>query len=296
MVKRKKKPDADLTDEERKRREHQRAQREKALAIRAVGKAFVSTAKKRKPLERRKFEQRKAERKGENAEKRRAVQKAAKKAKASAPNVVIVPIFWKGEAKQMGRVLSACADAEAALTSSGRSVLLDGGHKYTPGQKFAHWEHKGVRLRVEIGPREAERGMCSLARVFEPGVPAHRVQNVGLSEGALQSALTRLDQMAEPTVSNGGGGGGSGDGDGGGGAAKAAASGVGDAKPVRGGGGGGGGGDDMNANFEAWGDGGDDAEAERKAKKKEKKARKEGSKGESAAAPGAKKPKKVVTF
>ena len=26
-------------------------------------------------------------------------------------------------------------------------VELDAGHKYTPGQKFAHWEHKGVALR-----------------------------------------------------------------------------------------------------------------------------------------------------
>ena len=44
--------------------------------------------------------------------------------------------------------------------------------RYTPGQKFAHWEHKGVKLRVEVGPREAARKRCTLAKTFQAGVPA----------------------------------------------------------------------------------------------------------------------------
>ena len=35
-----------------------------------------------------------------------------KQQKLLAPEVVIVPIFWKGEAGQRARVLSACADAD----------------------------------------------------------------------------------------------------------------------------------------------------------------------------------------
>ena len=46
---------------------------------------------------------------------------------------------------------------------------LDAGSKYTPGQKFAHWEHKGVKLRVEVGPREAARKRCTLAKTFQAG-------------------------------------------------------------------------------------------------------------------------------
>ena len=89
------------------------------------------------------------------------------------------------------RVLSACSDVEAALSGSARRVLLDAGHKYTPGQKFAHWEHKGVRLRVEVGPREAERGCCTVARTFNPGSPAHRP----LASGISTSGTLRLQAL-----------------------------------------------------------------------------------------------------
>ena len=213
MPGRKKKPVdlASLSEEERARRAHQAAQREKALAARSGGEKFVSEAKKRRPLERRRFEKRKTERKAENASKRRAAQKESKKSKASAPDIVIVPIFWKGEAKQMARVLSACADAEAALADCGKRVLLDAGHTYTPGQKFAHWEHRGVQLRVEIGPREAEKKNCTLARTFSPGEPAHRVQKVAVdgslwSELAKLAAMTSGDGWAEGAADDGPGG------------------------------------------------------------------------------------------
>ena len=64
------------------------------------------------------------------------------------------------------------------LTEAGKRTTLDGGHKFTPGQKFAHWEHRGVKLRVEVGPREAEKGCCTLARTFEPGSVARRETGV----------------------------------------------------------------------------------------------------------------------
>ena len=54
-----------------------------------------------------------------------------------------------------------------ALEEGGVRCELDAGNKYTPGQKFAHWEHKGVKLRVEVGPREAARKRCTLAKTFQ---------------------------------------------------------------------------------------------------------------------------------
>lgn len=179
-----------LSEEETQRREWQRQQREKALELRADGQEYVNlTKKKRKPLEARKLEKRLMKRKQESAASRRAVQKEVKKQKRMAPDIVIVPIFWKGEAKQMATVLSACTDAQAALKDFPQRIELDAGHKYTPGQKFAHWEHKGVKLRVEIGPREAERGCCTVARTFTPGFPAHRTQRVKIQTEALTNAL-----------------------------------------------------------------------------------------------------------
>ena len=53
--------------------------------------------------------------------------------------MIIVPIFWKGEADQMAIVLSVCADVQKALEEGGVRSELDAGNKYTPGQKCAHW-------------------------------------------------------------------------------------------------------------------------------------------------------------
>ena len=135
------------TPEEEARKKKQRECRERALAARAGGKEYVSSykvrAKKRPQQAQRKYERRqqglpsKAERNTE----RRAAQMAAKAEKLKAPTVIIVPIFWKGEADQMAIVLSVCADVKKALEEGGVRSELDAGNKYTPGQKCAHWEH-----------------------------------------------------------------------------------------------------------------------------------------------------------
>ena len=192
-----------LSAEERDRREWQRHQRAQAVELRAGGEEYINlTKKKRKPLEARRLEKRLLKRKKESAAQRREIQKEVKRQKLTAPEVVIVPIFWKGEAKQMARVLSACADVQAALKDTGKRIELDAGHKYTPGQKFAHWEHKGVLLRVEVGPREAERGCCTIARTFTPGHPAHRVQRVAIGSESLPEALEKLAAL-EAVVEDG---------------------------------------------------------------------------------------------
>lgn len=200
MGKRKSKVDESaLPPDERERRERQRQQLKVALDLRARGEEYINvTKKKRKPLEARRLEKRLARRKKENAAQRREVQKAVKKERSNAPDLVIVPIFWKGEAKQMAKVLSACADVQTAISGMKKKVELDGGHKYTPGQKFAHWEHKGVMLRVEVGPREAERGCCTVARTWKAGEQAHRVQKVAISAEALPAALEEIMALEPP--------------------------------------------------------------------------------------------------
>ena len=273
MVKRKV-PDSELTPEELRRREAQRAQQQAAVAARERGEVFESTRRttfpKRKPLEARKEAERILIRKSENAARRRTVQKAIKADRAKAPDVVVVPIYWKGEAKQMARVLLACSDVEKALETSKWKVMLDSGHKYTPGQKFAHWEHKGVKLRVEIGPREAERGECTVARTFAPGEPALRKQRVSVD--SLLDVLAELHAMKNP-----------GDEGGGGGSAVADAEEEANAEPGRAGrlrvareraaqegsrawsapGGGGGGGDDLDDDFLATGAGREDGDEDK---------------------------------
>jgi hypothetical protein len=173
----------------RARKELQRARQKEALALRAAGKVYVKPKRQRKPKERRKFEERSTAKLIE----KRELGKKLRKEKKLAPEVVVIPIFWKGQAGQRGQVLSVCADVQKQLTEAGRRVEMDAGHKYTPGQKFAHWEHRGVLLRVEVGPREAERGCCTVARTFTPGEPAHRLEGVSVDTAAL---LRELDFLA----------------------------------------------------------------------------------------------------
>lgn len=175
----------------RARKELQRARQKEALALRAAGQAYTKPKRQRKPKERRKFEERSTSKLIE----KRELGKKLRREKKLAPEVVVIPIFWKGQAGQRGQVLSVCADLQKLLAEAGRRVEMDAGHKYTPGQKFAHWEHRGVKLRVEVGPREAERGCCTVARTFTPGEPAHRLE--GVETAALLRELDFLAGMKE---------------------------------------------------------------------------------------------------
>ncbi|HIC22548.1 MAG TPA: hypothetical protein EYO84_03910 [Planctomycetes bacterium] len=74
---------------------------------------------------------------------------------------VIVPIY-KGE-EQRGVVLEACGRMEAALKDSGARTHLDDRDQFRPGYKFNEWELKGVPVRIEVGPRDLEKGEVVLA-------------------------------------------------------------------------------------------------------------------------------------
>jgi prolyl-tRNA synthetase len=50
------------------------------------------------------------------------------------------------------------------LTAHGVRVMLDDRDAYTPGWKFAEWEMRGVPVRLEIGPKDIEKGQVMLAR------------------------------------------------------------------------------------------------------------------------------------
>jgi prolyl-tRNA synthetase len=74
--------------------------------------------------------------------------------------VVIVPIF-KNETKDA--VLAFARTLHAALAPTFR-VLLDTDDQNTPGWKFSEYELQGVPLRVEIGPRDMDKGQLVAAR------------------------------------------------------------------------------------------------------------------------------------
>ncbi len=80
--------------------------------------------------------------------------------------VVVVPIF-KGDEERV-KVLEAVDLIVRQLKEKFR-VKLDDRDQMTPGFKFNEWEIRGVPVRVEIGPRDIEKGTAAVARRDIPG-------------------------------------------------------------------------------------------------------------------------------
>jgi len=77
---------------------------------------------------------------------------------------VIVPI-WKGS-DPVDKILAAAREVEAALKKAGVAVKLDARDNLSPGFKFNEWELAGVPVRIEIGPKDLEKGsICCVKRV-----------------------------------------------------------------------------------------------------------------------------------
>jgi prolyl-tRNA synthetase len=80
---------------------------------------------------------------------------------------VIVPIF-KTDAEK-ARVMEVADRIFMELKASGIRVKMDDRDNVSSGFKFNDWEMRGVPVRVEIGPRDVEKGSVALARRDRPG-------------------------------------------------------------------------------------------------------------------------------
>jgi prolyl-tRNA synthetase len=80
---------------------------------------------------------------------------------------VIVPIF-KSET-ETAAVVETVGRVEAELKAAGIRVKVDNRTEVTPGFKFNDWEMRGVPLRIEVGPKDVEKGTVALARRDRPG-------------------------------------------------------------------------------------------------------------------------------
>jgi len=81
--------------------------------------------------------------------------------------VAIVPI-WKGSDPKEA-ILSAARDVRDRLVAAGVSVTLDDRENLSPGFKFNEWEMLGVPLRIEIGPKDLEKGSVMTVRRQDRG-------------------------------------------------------------------------------------------------------------------------------
>ena len=74
--------------------------------------------------------------------------------------VVIVPILSK---KEKERVLESVRELENQLKHDLR-VKLDDREEYSPGWKFNDWEMKGTPVRIEVGPKDLDKGHVVMVR------------------------------------------------------------------------------------------------------------------------------------
>jgi prolyl-tRNA synthetase len=79
--------------------------------------------------------------------------------------IVLVPIYRNDEEKT--GVMRVVDEIQAEL--SGIRMKVDAREEVRPGFKFNEWELKGVPLRIEVGPKDVEKGTVALARRDFPG-------------------------------------------------------------------------------------------------------------------------------
>jgi prolyl-tRNA synthetase len=105
--------------------------------------------------------------------------------------VVVVPIF-KNDAEK-----SAVMSAVAQITAGWKGRIrfkVDDRENLTPGYKYNEWEVKGVPVRVEVGPKDVEKGSVALARRDIPGRAGKSfVPQEGLTE-RIETLLAEMQQ------------------------------------------------------------------------------------------------------
>jgi prolyl-tRNA synthetase len=76
--------------------------------------------------------------------------------------VVIVPIYKTPE--ELAKINERVEEIRKSLVKKGIRVKYDNRDTQRPGWKFAHYEFKGVPVRIAIGPKDMESGTVEVAR------------------------------------------------------------------------------------------------------------------------------------
>jgi prolyl-tRNA synthetase len=77
---------------------------------------------------------------------------------------VIVPILRGDDAPVMAKA----NEVAGRLRELGVRTKIDARENLSPGAKYYEWERKGVPFRIEIGPKDLEKGQLALARRVVP--------------------------------------------------------------------------------------------------------------------------------
>jgi prolyl-tRNA synthetase len=77
--------------------------------------------------------------------------------------VVIVPIYRGNDPEAKENVAAAVSQLASAIREQGIRLKVDEREGMSPGWKFNEWEQKGVPFRIELGPKDLEKGTALLA-------------------------------------------------------------------------------------------------------------------------------------
>jgi prolyl-tRNA synthetase len=121
---------------------------------------------------------------------------------------VIVPIFKKEEEK--AKVMEVADRIFKELKAAGIRIKMDDRDNVSSGFKFNDWEMRGVPLRIEIGPKDVEKGSVALARRDKPGkegksfVPQAGLESTvsGLLVEIQDSLLRRATEVRDANIHN----------------------------------------------------------------------------------------------
>ena len=81
--------------------------------------------------------------------------------------VVFVPI--PGKKLPWDSLNEKCRELAKPLEETGVRVYVDERKNYNPGYKYNHWELKGVPIRLELGERDVEQGVVTVATRYNKG-------------------------------------------------------------------------------------------------------------------------------
>lgn len=104
--------------------------------------------------------------------------------------VMVIPVQQKKEG-----VLDKAEELKRVLTSAGIRARLDDADK-SPGWKFSDQEMRGIPVRVEIGPKDIEKGQCVIVRRDT------REKIVAPLEGIADKVKEVLDQIQHDMYEN----------------------------------------------------------------------------------------------
>ena len=113
--------------------------------------------------------------------------------KLAPTQVVVLPIGRSDD--QWAVVAEKARRIAAALNDLGVRAAADQRRHLSPGAKFFEWERKGVPLRIEIGPRDVERGEVVVARrVHAPGEERKEALPEAAAVGGIGERLESLQR------------------------------------------------------------------------------------------------------